>query len=263
MLNLILNSNNAFTHITNYSFQKYNDNFQRFEKGNEVPFSEFQKFIDENYNNKQYKLNKDLMIKVKEIVSISMRSVKEKINKNNRNHQFEIFGYDFMLDEDFNLFLIEINTNPGLEESSPWIKIIVPRMLDDALRLTLDQLFEPKYDFNLNYKNMEELENLDYVFNNLENNIDPNSVNNDNINKNKDSKIDKLKKNISNNKKYISPFPVPGYTNDENLWDFVCDLNANDPNDEFLDIKNDNNEKEQAYTGIKHLLKKKIKLKKI
>ena len=258
-----INSNNAFTHITNYSFQKYNDNFQRFEKGNEVPFSEFQKFIDENYNNKQYKLNKDLMIKVKEIVSISMRSVKEKINKNNRNHQFEIFGYDFMLDEDFNLFLIEINTNPGLEESSPWIKIIVPRMLDDALRLTLDQLFEPKYDFNLNYKNMEELENLDYVFNNLENNIDPNSVNNDNINKNKDSKIDKLKKNISNNKKYISPFPVPGYTNDENLWDFVCDLNANDPNDEFLDIKNDNNEKEQAYTGIKHLLKKKIKLKKI
>ena len=136
-------------------------------------------------------------------------------------------------------------------------------MLDDALRLTLDQLFEPKYDFNLNYKNMEELENLDYVFNNLENNIDPNSVNNDNINKNKDSKIDKLKKNIPNNKKYISPFPVPGYTNDENLWDFVCDLNANDPNDEFLDIKNDNNEKEQAYTGIKHLLKKKIKLKKI
>jgi hypothetical protein len=258
-----INSNNAFTHITNYSFQKYNDNFQRFEKGNEVPFFEFQKFIDEKYSHKQYKLNKDLMVKVKEIISLSMRSVKDKINKNNRNYQFELFGYDFMLDEDFNLFLIEINTNPGLEESSPWIKIIVPRMLDDALRLTLDQLFEPKYDFTLNYKNMEELENLENVFNNLENNIDPNSVNSDNINKNKNFKNDKLKKTITNNKKYISPFPVPGYSNDDNLWDFVCDLNSNDPNDEFLETKNDNNEKDQSYTGVKHLVKKKIKLKKI
>ena len=76
-----------------------------------------------------------------------MKSIKDLINKNNKNYQFEIFGYDFMIDCDFNVFLIEINTNPGLEESSPWIKVIVPRMLDDALRLTLDQLFETKYDF--------------------------------------------------------------------------------------------------------------------
>ena len=226
-----INSSNAFTHITNYSFQKYNDNFQKFEKGNEVPFYEFQKFIDEKYPEKNYKLNKDL----------------------NRSYQFEIFGYDFMLDEDFNVFLIEINTNPGLEESSPWIKIIVPRMLDDALRLTLDQLFEPKYDFNLNYKNMGNLENLEYIFKNLEKNIDPNEVN-----KNNNNKSDKYNKTINN--KYISPFPVPGYSIDDNLWDFVCDLNSKDPLDEYLNIKNKvHNEKEQTFSGIKHLLKKKNK----
>jgi hypothetical protein len=81
-----------------------------------------------------------------------MRSGKDKINKNGRSHQFEIFGYDFMLDSDFNVFLIEINTNPGLEISSPWIQIVVPRMLDDALRLTVDKVFEPIYDFSKNYK---------------------------------------------------------------------------------------------------------------
>ena len=252
-----INSNNAFTHITNYSFQKYNDNFQRFEKGNEVPFFEFQKFIDEKYRDKNYKLNKNLMDNIKEIISVSMRSVKDKINKNNRSYQFEIFGYDFMLDEDFNVFLIEINTNPGLEESSPWIKIIVPRMLDDALRLTLDLLFEPKYDFNLNYKNMGDLENLEYAFKNLEKNINPNEVNK-NTN-NKINKSDKYNKAINNNK-YISPFPVPGYSLDDNLWDFVCDLNSNDPYDDFLNINNkEHKEKEQTYSGIKHLLKKKNK----
>ena len=253
-----IDSKDAFTHITNYSFQKYNYNFQKFEKGNEVPFYDFQKFIDDKCNKENYKLNVDLMNKVKEIIKLSMMSVKDKINKNNRNYQFEIFGYDFMLDENFNLFLIEINTNPGLEESSPWIKVIVPRMLDDALRLTLDQLFEPKYDFNQNYKKLDELDILENVLNNLKNNNEANEENNKDIDdKNKN-------KNKINNKKYISPFPVPGYEDDDNLWDFVCDLNAKDPYDENLD-KNDkdnsnankNINKEQSYTGIKHLLKKK------
>ena len=227
-------SNNPYTHITNYSFQKHNNNFQKFEKGNEVPFYDFQKFIDENYPEKKYKLNVDLMDKIKEIVYITMRSVK-KLNKNKRNHSFEIFGYDFMLDENFNLFLIEINTNPGLEESSPWIKIIIPRMLDDALRLTLDQLFDTKYDFNLNYKRSHNLEDI------LDDAI------NQNQNIKKENHDDK--KNI----KYKSPFPVPGYELDENLWDFVCDLNDIDLLDELI---NDNN---KTFDEIKHLLKLKHK----
>ena len=32
--------------------------------------------------------------------------------------------------------------DPGLEESSPLIKMLVPRMIDDALRLTVDKLFK-------------------------------------------------------------------------------------------------------------------------
>ena len=61
---------------------------------------------------------------------------------------FEIFGYDFLIDCEFNPYLIEINTNPGYEESSPLIKMLVPRMIDDALRLTIDTSFprEPSID---------------------------------------------------------------------------------------------------------------------
>ena len=50
--------------------------------------------------------------------------------------------------------------------------------------------------------------------------------------------------------KYISPFPVPGYNLSENLWEFVCDLNEKN-------VKENKSENE-AFTGIKHLLKKKI-----
>jgi len=273
---------------------------------------------------------------------------KNKINRNNRNFQFEIFGYDFMMDSDFNVFLIEINYNPGLEISSPWIQIVVPRMLDDALRLTLDKVFDPIYDFNKNYKGdytpeqkkMLTNSEIKFDFNAVENNHNNNNINKknttstltkdsstpsqissqsksvhplsgdillninmdlddfdkqllkDNIseneknnennnlykeetrnvevdNKSNEQNMDKTSKNNKKKKiKYISPFPVPGYSMEENLWEFVCDLNLKDKdkekekekekekiNHDIMKTKNIQNK--PNYTGIKHLLKRK------
>ena len=68
----------------------------------------------------------------------SMQSVFNKINKNGRKNSFEIFGYDFIIDEVYNPWLIEVNTNPCIEESSPMLEVYLPRMLDDAFKLTID-----------------------------------------------------------------------------------------------------------------------------
>lgn len=72
-----------------------------------------------------------------------MISAKRKLNPNKRKHCFEIFGYDYIIDSDFNVWLIEVNTNPCIEESSNLLKMLLPRMLDDAFKLTLDRLFPP------------------------------------------------------------------------------------------------------------------------
>ena len=108
------------------------------------------------------------------------------ININQRKFCFEIFGYDFMYDCDFNPYLIEINTNPGLEISSPLIKQLVPRMIDDAFRLTIDTIFISEYSWNTNYTTT-----------NTTNTANP----------------------------YYSPFHVDEYDDRDNLWDFVCDIN--------------------------------------
>ena len=155
----INNNKDAFIHITNYSFQKHCLNFQKFELGNEVPFFDFQKYLDKEYKDKKVNVREHIMNQVKYIVELTMKSVKEKINPNKRNFCFEIFGYDFMMDINLNVYLLEINTNPGLEISSPWIKAIVPRMVDDALRLTIDEVFPTKYQFD---KNIPELTYEDY-----------------------------------------------------------------------------------------------------
>jgi tubulin--tyrosine ligase/tubulin polyglutamylase TTLL9 len=56
-----------------------------------------------------------------------------------------------MIDNASNIWLIEINTNPCIEESSPLLQKLIPRMLsiqqsfmlDDAFRLTIDKIFPP------------------------------------------------------------------------------------------------------------------------
>ena len=145
-VNYDLNTDNSFCHLTNYSFQKYNSNFGKFEYGNEVSFDDLQKNIEVNYNNR-INFKYEILPKIKEIIKFTFQSVKNKINSNNRNYTFEIFGFDFMIDCNFQPFLIEVNMNPGLEESSPLIKMLVPRMLDDALRLTVDKEFGTVYNF--------------------------------------------------------------------------------------------------------------------
>jgi len=44
------------------------------------------------------------------------------MNSNNYSPCFELFGYDFLIDEDFRVWLIEVNTNPYLGLPNAFIK---------------------------------------------------------------------------------------------------------------------------------------------
>ena len=46
-----------------------------------------------------------------------------------------------MLDEDFRLQLIEVNTNPCLETESPLLARIIPELIENTFKLVLDPLF--------------------------------------------------------------------------------------------------------------------------
>ena len=85
------------------------------------------------------------MKKIYKLIKLTFFSVKDKINSNGRKNCFEIFGFDFIIDVNLQVYLLEVNTNPGLEDSSPLIGGFLPRMIDDALRLTIDDIWETKY----------------------------------------------------------------------------------------------------------------------
>ena len=134
-----IDNDNLFIHLTNYSVQKYNKNFSKSEVGNEISFKMFQDELDRNNSGINFK--KDIFPEIIKIIWITGKALKNKINIMERKNCFEIYGYDFILDTNYQPFLLEINTNPGLEESSPLIQMLVPRMIDDTFRLTIDKTF--------------------------------------------------------------------------------------------------------------------------
>lgn len=54
---------------------------------------------------------------------------------------FELMGYDFMVDTDLKVWLIEINENPCLDTLSPEQGELINKLVDDTLHLTVDSLF--------------------------------------------------------------------------------------------------------------------------
>ena len=206
-INYDLDSNNSFIHLTNYSLQKYNKYFSKYEKGNEVSFETFQKYINDIIK-KDINFKEFVYPQFIEIIRNTIKCSKNIINVNKRENCFELMGYDFLLDEEFNVFLLEINTNPGLEISSEIIKMLVPRMIDDALRLTVDDIL--KSDYSQDWKNQKG--------------------------------------------EYCSKFHVKGYKDEDNLWEFVCDVNTND--DKLID-NNINSYNNSIFTNIEFNIKKK------
>jgi tubulin monoglycylase TTLL3/8 len=76
-------------------------------------------------------------------VTDTFRGVYGKIDPKRRVNTFEIYGYDFMFDDDFKVYLIEVNTNPCLELGCPLLARLIPTMVENALRLSIDPLFPP------------------------------------------------------------------------------------------------------------------------
>ncbi|KAL4503006.1 hypothetical protein ABPG72_014235 [Tetrahymena utriculariae] len=159
---------NKYIHLTNNAIQKNSEQYGQFENGNSINYATLKKYINAINGKESEGIWDKIQQKIRNIIKITLQSTSEKINIFNREKQFELFGYDFMIDSSFKPQLIEVNTNPCIEESSDVLKQILPRLIDDMLRLTIDQFFSRNTNENKSFFPLKGYSNEDLIFEQFE-----------------------------------------------------------------------------------------------
>lgn len=150
------NVKDRFIHLTNDAVQKNSPEYGKFEDGNKLSYQEFQEYIDEAVSNK-VNFKSIVYPKMRKVVFDTIKATYKKLDPKRRVNSFEILGYDFMLDELFTPWLLEINTNPCLALSGRYLGVLIPTMLSHAFAITLDQTFPVDQTAEVEGKNNFEL----------------------------------------------------------------------------------------------------------
>ena len=123
--------NNIYSHLTNNSIAKHSTQFKN-EKNFEGDMWTCQNFSDFIGEEKW----KEIHEKIKNAIICSLFSVHQEIKPRENSH--ELFGYDFMIDEDYNVYLIEVNASPALDYSTKITEKAVKEMVKDLIMLIID-----------------------------------------------------------------------------------------------------------------------------
>lgn len=179
-----------------------------------------QRHLTEQYPELKVDVYSDIVEDMKYLVVKTFESVRNKINPDSKKGCFELLGFDFMIDVDLTVWLIECNTNPCIEESSQLLKQLLPRMLDDAFKLTLDRQFpvvsRPSAKNGLDIGGSNSSSNLSKKHH--ENSSGANTASTSAISRmNSVNKIGSYRKSEG---RYSNPsqYYVEGYSSQANLW---------------------------------------------
>ena len=168
----------SYIHITNANLNQKNKNLYKkahdadTEEGSKWSFKAYEKYC--NNNGIDYKNIREQMIEIsiKSILSVRdllLKDIKDNGTKD-RNH-FKLFGYDFLVDEQLKVYLLEINERPSLLMDEINDMKLKPQLVADALNLVGISPFShdyrddfEAYDKEININNEEE--EMEYDVNN-------------------------------------------------------------------------------------------------
>ena len=78
-----------------------------------------------------------MMATVRDLVGVSLAATAPSFSWG-EGGAFELLGYDFMLDEEFRMWLIEVNSNPCLDLAGRVLESMVPQLIEDVFVVAVD-----------------------------------------------------------------------------------------------------------------------------
>jgi len=131
----------TLSHLTNHCIQETGPNFSRFEKGNEMWYADFQKYLDTTDTG--WTLEDDILPQVNHIVVECLLAAKKSLTPSGTERDgaavdcFQLFGFDFMMDDAGKVWLIEVNGSPASAEA------LLDRMMEDLINVVIAPSFPP------------------------------------------------------------------------------------------------------------------------
>eukprot|EP00347_Sterkiella_histriomuscorum_P018082 403346857 len=122
---------NRLIHLTNDAIQKYSDDYGKYENGNKLSINDFQRYLDINFPTLNINFMRDIFTQIECLITDTYKAVYNKIDLDRTKNCFELFGYDFMIDENFRKYHAHL------------LARIIPEVVDNTFRITLDPLFQP------------------------------------------------------------------------------------------------------------------------
>ena len=125
---------NVFSQLTGNSIAKHSDKFNTGEiEGDMWENAQFRGFLKKTYGGDPWI---QIQKKIEKIVILSLECAKHKLF--NRKNNFEVFGFDIMLDDKLNVYIIEINASPDWTYSTKVTEKLVKIASDDIMKVVLD-----------------------------------------------------------------------------------------------------------------------------
>ncbi len=133
----INNFSNIYSHLTNNSIAKYSEKYksENLIKEDMWELENFKNYLKENF--KRENIWDEIYEKFKNIIICSFDSGRHEIVY--RENCEEIYGYDFMIDSDLNVFLIEINSSPAMDYSTSITQKLVQEMSENLIQIVIDK----------------------------------------------------------------------------------------------------------------------------
>lgn len=74
--------------------------------------------------------------KLKNVIINTLESVQDTFEY--KKGCFELYGFDIMIDEEFNAWLIEVNSSPAMDYSTQVTEVLVKTCLEDTVKVIVD-----------------------------------------------------------------------------------------------------------------------------
>ncbi|XP_037540456.1 protein polyglycylase TTLL10 [Nematolebias whitei] len=133
-------SKNLSTHLTNQYLQKKNPLYSQLKEDTVWSMENFNAYVNDRFQVARG-LPRDWVLgafakRMQQIMTQCFFSVKSKLNC--RLGLFDLIGCDFLVDEDFKVWLLEMNCNPALHTNCEVLKDVIPSTVVETLDLTLE-----------------------------------------------------------------------------------------------------------------------------